>query len=165
LGRGNNSKADQASLVLLERDLFLVGSVMRDDLIEIEHLARGAALAGLLTVDEASQIGASLGRLRDALGTTHRALAYIRDSRPREVIVIELKADIGLLAVIPAKVDPIWLNGVLRRFRNEHDLWPTRFLVQEAKAIPAGLRAAVDAAGLTIIEDDSIQPGYARLAV
>jgi len=53
----------------------------------------------------------------------------------------------------------------LRRFRNEHDLWPTRFLVQEAKAIPAGLRAAVDAAGLTIIEDDNIQPGYARLAV
>jgi len=138
---------------------------MRDDLIEIEHLARRAALAGLLTVDEASQVGASLGRLRDALGTIHRALAYIRGSRPREIIVIDLKADIGLLAAIPARVDPVWLNGVLRRFREEHDCGASCFLVQEAGAIPASLRAAVDAAGLRIIEDDSIQPGYARLAV
>jgi len=164
LGRGN-SKADQASLVLLERDLFLDGSVMRDDLIEIEHLARRAALAGLLTVEEASEIGAALGRLRDALGTIHRALAYIRGSRPREVIVISIAEDIGLLAAIPARVDPVWLNGVLRRFRAEHDCGASCFLVQEAEAIPAALRAAVDVAGLTIIEDDSIQPGYARLAV
>jgi len=138
---------------------------VQSDLLEVERLARGAAYAGLLTPEEASEIGASLGRLRDALGAIHRALVFIRGSRPREIIVISVAEDIGLLAAIPARVDPIWLNGVLRRFREEHECGASCFLIQEAEAIPVSLRAAVDAAGLTIVEDDSIQPGYARLAV
>lgn len=73
--------------------------------------------------------------------------------------------DAGLLVSIPARVDPAWLNGALRRFRNEHEAPARSFLIQELRLIPNYLRATVDAAGLTIIEDKSIQPGYARLAV
>jgi len=131
---------------------------------ELEALAQRAAFGGLLIEDDADRVGESLGRLRDALGAVHRCLAWLRESRPREVIVVELDEELGLLAPVPERVDPIWLNGVVRSFEMQHQQSPTRLLVASLAALPLALRQAAEGR-LTVIEDEKVRPGLARLVV
>ena len=163
-----NTLSDVAIIHLLERDLVTVGQALEYDLPLIETLVLRAAQNGLLDELTAGNCGQAIGRLHDALTALKKWLAIFRDSRPQEVMIVEIAQTIdpdekmALLVELPPEPDDTILNRLIRGFRQLHGADPTHLCVANRSRLPQSLRRAA-LGKLTIEEDTSIQPGRARL--
>lgn len=168
----SNARPDVALIHIMERDLVIIGQALEYDVPTLEQLVLHAAQSGLLDEATAGKCGQAIGHLHDALTALKKWLAFLRDSRPQEVIIVEMAQehqpadteDMALLVELPIKDadGATVLNKLFRGFKQLHGTTPTRIAVASRAKLPQSLaRAALGK--LRVEEDTSIQPGRARL--